>query len=280
MRALIGRLAKEICMRLTNLFICSTLCTAGLWAQTPRSGQIDPHESPVSAVNADENSKLPPSSKPTSNKQAQKSKAAATALAKTSGTNAQDRAFLMTAAKAGREEVRSAQTMADQSSNPEVKAFAQKLVTDHTPANQELETWAQQKGVDLPADTSSATNTRPMADKKYMASEIANHQKAIQLFEKEATTGLNRDLRGFAVNMLPSLQQHLKMAKSIQNGGSPLRKNSDNNSTTGSNVNHSNAIPATSSTPSTTPPTTTSTYTPKVAHPANSGSKSGDKPAR
>lgn len=61
--------------------------------------------------------------------------------------SAADRTFIMKAAKEGHHEVAVAQMAADKATDSQVKAFAQKLVSDHTQANQELMQIAQQKGV-------------------------------------------------------------------------------------------------------------------------------------
>ena len=55
----------------------------------------------------------------------------------------------MKAAKEGQQEVSTAQMAADKATDSQVKAFAQKLVSDHTQANQELMQIAQQKGVNI-----------------------------------------------------------------------------------------------------------------------------------
>lgn len=63
--------------------------------------------------------------------------------------SAGDRTFIMKVAKEGQQEVSTAQMAADKATDSQVKAFAQKLVSDHTQANQELMQLAQQKGVNV-----------------------------------------------------------------------------------------------------------------------------------
>ena len=63
--------------------------------------------------------------------------------------SAGDRTFIMKVAKEGQQEVSTAQMAADKATDSQVKSFAQKLVSDHTQANQELMQLAQQKGVNV-----------------------------------------------------------------------------------------------------------------------------------
>src|SRR5687767_1919815 len=56
-----------------------------------------------------------------------------------------DRRFVTKAADGGRDEVQLAELAAQRATNPEVKSFAQKLVTDHTKVNSELMSLASQK---------------------------------------------------------------------------------------------------------------------------------------
>jgi len=141
--------------------------------------------------------------------------------------SSQDKNFVRDAAKGGHDEVARATMMASSASNPEVKSFAQKLVTDHTMANQELEGIAKGKGMTMPEEKAKSGNAKTMSDKSYLSTEVQNHQKTIQLFEKESTSGSDPELKAFASKMLPGLRDHLAMAKSLQSGS--------NSSTTGDN---------------------------------------------
>lgn len=64
-----------------------------------------------------------------------------------------DREFAMKAAEGGRLEVMHAQMALQKSSNDEVKRYAQRMIDDHTKANQELMSVASGKGIMLPSDT-------------------------------------------------------------------------------------------------------------------------------
>ena len=49
-----------------------------------------------------------------------------------------------------------------------------------------------------------------------MDTMVQDHQKAIDLFQQEAKSGKDADLKGFAKATLPTLQQHLDLAQKTQ----------------------------------------------------------------
>src|SRR5690242_9906613 len=61
-----------------------------------------------------------------------------------------DSSFLKDAAEVGLYEVQGSKIALQKSTDPQVKAFAQQMIDDHTKASQDLEALASQKGVKLP----------------------------------------------------------------------------------------------------------------------------------
>jgi len=47
---------------------------------------------------------------------------------------------------------------------------------------------------------------------------VKDHEEAVALFEKESKSGSDADLKSFAGKTLPTLQDHLKMAKALPSG--------------------------------------------------------------
>ena len=101
------------------------------------------------------------------------------------------------------------------------------MVTDHTKANTELQTVASGKGVTPPADIdkshkSDADKLSKKSgadfDKAYMKAMVADHKKTVSLFEKESKSGKDAGLQAFAGKTLPTLQEHLKKAQSVNDG--------------------------------------------------------------
>lgn len=131
-----------------------------------------------------------------------------------------DRAFMKKAAKAGMKEITVSQAVMDHLSNPQLKSFAQQMVTDHTAANSDLMALAQQKGVELPAkDESSLSDDWSKKtgdlDRKYVKEMVSDHEEAVKLFEK-ASKSSDPDVAAFAQKTLPTLQHHLAMAQDLK----------------------------------------------------------------
>lgn len=151
---------------------------------------------------------------------------AATA-AKGTGANANAKpkgvpSFAKKAAAGGMAEVQLGQMAADKATDPDVKAFAQKMVTDHTKANDELKQLASSKGWTLPetiggkekgTENRLQKETGPAFDKTYMSAMVADHNADVAMFRSYAKSGSDPDLKAWAEKTLPTLEEHQKMAR-------------------------------------------------------------------
>jgi putative membrane protein len=137
-----------------------------------------------------------------------------------------DRAFLMTAAQDGKMEVEISQMAANRASKKEVKNYAQRMVTDHTRANQELMSLARTKGLDLKDEPSYGERRKnmiePMSrmsgadfDREFMKQQVEHHRTDVASFEKHSKAADDPDVRAWAQKTLPVLREHLKMAESV-----------------------------------------------------------------
>jgi len=136
-----------------------------------------------------------------------------------------DATFAQKAAMGGLAEVQAAKLAEQKASSPEVKQFARQMDKDHTAANQELMQIAKGKALAVPTEPDSAHKAaaQQMAqlsgtkfDQQYMQGQVADHKETVALFQKEASSGQDPQLKGFARKYLPILQHHLEMAESIQ----------------------------------------------------------------
>ncbi len=135
-----------------------------------------------------------------------------------------DLAFMNDAAPGGMAEVELGKLAAQKAQNPEVKAFAQKMVEDHSKAGEELKALAAQKKVMLPADV-LPTHKEVMAklsklsgadfDKEYVTAMVAAHEKDVAAFENVSKTAADADVKAFATKTLPTLKMHLEMIKGM-----------------------------------------------------------------
>lgn len=52
-------------------------------------------------------------------------------------------------------------------------------------------------------------------DREYMRQMVKDHEKAVSLFQKEASKGDDAEVKAWAAKTLPALQEHLRMAREI-----------------------------------------------------------------
>jgi putative membrane protein len=145
----------------------------------------------------------------------------------TSGANL-DQKFVTDAADGGMAEVELGRLAAEKASSSEVKQFGQRMVADHSKANDQLKQIAANKGLTLPTQPSPKNRAKQERlsklsgdafDKAYMADMLKDHKEDVADFEKESTAGKDPEIRQFAAEALPTLQDHLKQAQSISDGG-------------------------------------------------------------
>ena len=135
-----------------------------------------------------------------------------------------DLAFMNSAAPGNMAEVELGKMAASKAQNPEVKAFGQKMVEDHTKANDELKQIAAQKKVMLPPDVMPAHKqlmeklsklSGADFDKEYVAAMVVAHEKDVAAFENVSKTAADADVKAFATKTLPTLKMHLEMIKAM-----------------------------------------------------------------
>jgi putative membrane protein len=141
-----------------------------------------------------------------------------------SSLSASDRQFIKKAAEGGAAEVQLGQLATEKAASPEVKQFGQRMVDDHTKANDQLKQVASQKGVTV-SDKLSAKDAATKAhleklsgaafDRAYMKDMVADHTTDVSEFRMESKNAKDPEVRNFASETLPTLESHLKEAKEI-----------------------------------------------------------------
>lgn len=135
-----------------------------------------------------------------------------------------DKMFLKKAAQGGIEEVELGQMVQEKAQSQEVKDFAKRMVDDHTKANDELKSLAQQKGYTLPTEmgpTGKAIKAKleklsgEQLDRAYMRDMVQDHTKDVAEFKQEAKMAKDSDVKQFAEKTLPVLESHLQEAKKV-----------------------------------------------------------------
>jgi putative membrane protein len=151
---------------------------------------------------------------------------AATPPPATAALTSQDKDFMSNAAKAGYDEIQLAQLALKKSKNESVRDFAQKIITDHTKANEDLAKIATKKNVTLPDSTTmGAKGTEAKLkmlsgrhfDQSFVKGMVDDHQDAISKFDTEATQGSDPDVKEFASSTQSTLKDHLSAAQELAN---------------------------------------------------------------
>ncbi|HYQ53853.1 MAG TPA: DUF4142 domain-containing protein [Pseudomonas sp.] len=132
--------------------------------------------------------------------------------------------FVDAAIEAGIAEVVTSNLAQEKSQSADIKQFAQQMVTDHTKANQKLGDIARKLDISVPDDAALTDKVKKMIlewreesfDKSYVNNQVDAHEKAVELFKKEATSSDKPELKAFASDALPTLQHHLEQAKALQ----------------------------------------------------------------
>jgi putative membrane protein len=135
-----------------------------------------------------------------------------------------DSHFVDHAYTAGQNEVMLGRMAVERAQNEDVRKFAMRMVEDHTKANNDLTI--------LVSDLRIAVPDRPLPDqdkelrklhandlkdfdRDYMDHMVKAHEEAVKLFEQGSKELKNERLKEFATKTLPTLKDHLKMAKEV-----------------------------------------------------------------
>jgi putative membrane protein len=147
-----------------------------------------------------------------------------------------DSSFINEAAEGGMKEVELGKLAQSRATDSNVKAFAQRMATDHGKANKELMSLAKAKGITLPSshpakstETGAAgtAGSKDMSgelaglkgaefDRAYMTNMVEDHEKDVKAFEQEAQSGQDPEVKAWAAKQLPTLREHLSQAKSVR----------------------------------------------------------------
>jgi putative membrane protein len=142
-----------------------------------------------------------------------------------------DTQFLAEAIRDGMAEVELSKTAAQKASSPEVKRFAERMVKDHAAANEKLMALARKHKIEAegtygtpPLETpeKEKAEKRDLSklsgrefDRTYASGAVEDHEKAVGLFREEAKNGKDKEVSELAASMLPTLEEHLEMARAL-----------------------------------------------------------------
>lgn len=135
--------------------------------------------------------------------------------------------FAAKATVAGLFEIKSSQLALERSQDPQVRAFAEQMISDHTKADSDLKKAMTSSKIDtkiLPTKLDDKHQrvydelTNLPADKfdeEYMEAQDDAHEEAIALFKSYAGSGDSTALKQFANDTLPTLRTHADHVEKI-----------------------------------------------------------------
>jgi putative membrane protein len=136
--------------------------------------------------------------------------------------SASDQQFVQDASTAGATEIAASKLALKNSSDKQVKDFAQRMITDHTRLARNLDVIAKRHGITAsPGAESSVIGSLQNLkgadfDKAYIEQvAVGGHQKAVELFRTESESGNDAALKAAAKKALPIISHHLAMAQQL-----------------------------------------------------------------
>lgn len=143
----------------------------------------------------------------------------------TSRLSREDRDMIEDLAEANLSAMDTGRLALSKSQNPRVREYAQKMVDDHSAAQQELQQMAQGKNVTLPQATDLAHRAvagalRFLSGETFESQYINRvgvdaQQRTVELLLKAQGQARDPELKALAGRMLPVVQGHLDMARQM-----------------------------------------------------------------
>jgi putative membrane protein len=135
-----------------------------------------------------------------------------------------DMEFTHKAAEANITEVKLGQLAEQKGTTDTVKDFGKRMVTDHNTAEENLKSAASKYKINLPA----ALDAKDQAvydrlsklsgeafDRAYARDMVRDHRTDVAEFRHEANDGKDATIKAFASQTLPTLEEHLKLAREM-----------------------------------------------------------------
>ena len=137
----------------------------------------------------------------------------------------EEREFMNKAALGGIYEIELGSQVQQKATNPEVRAFAESMVRDHTKLNDELKQLAAKKGFNVPTQLDHdhredmdeiLTRSGAELDKKYIDEMVDDHEDDVDEFRDAVDEAKDPEIRAWAEKTLRILEGHLVKAKELK----------------------------------------------------------------
>ncbi len=135
-----------------------------------------------------------------------------------------DKAFLKMAAVADMTQAHLGQMAESKAAQSSIQSFAQTLAKDHTKAYQELAVLDSKLGQSIPkginvrrdkAVESLVALKGKRFDGQFLRAEVQDHERVLAAFKREAQHGHDQNVKAFANQELPVVEEHLREAEKL-----------------------------------------------------------------
>ena len=139
--------------------------------------------------------------------------------------SARDFRFVKEACRGGMTEVKLGELAKQKGSSQVVRDFGQKMVTEHTKANDELKQIASTKGAVIPTEMTHHENSElekfeklsgTEFDKAYAKYMVKDHEKDAKDFDDAAKDVTDPELKAFAEKTHAVIEDHLRAAREME----------------------------------------------------------------
>ena len=150
--------------------------------------------------------------------------ATAGAFAQANAFSDKDKSFLKDSTEDNLGEIKMAELVVKTSKNPQIKAFAQKMITDHKALIAGAKPVAAKAGVTPPTSTSAAAEasylklkvlTGDTFDKSYVKTMVSDHHDDATKVKTEHDTTQNADMKKLTAHAGTVIEGHTKMIDAL-----------------------------------------------------------------
>lgn len=121
-------------------------------------------------------------------------------------------------------EVKLGKLATEKAKSADVKKFGEMMVKDHSKANKALKAAATAAGFEVPAKLMDEHEKKldmlkalpgEEFDRAYSKDMLKDHQEDVAMFARASKELKSKELKDFAAKTLPTLKEHLEMAKKL-----------------------------------------------------------------
>lgn len=137
----------------------------------------------------------------------------------------QDRDFVKDAGYANRAEIEMGQLALSKSEHDDIIDFANKMIADHTNAQNRLKDLADKKNIPMPDTLDAAHKAMKETlsaldgyqfDSAYISSQVTDHEKAERIFKDGDDKNDDDELENYAEEILHHIREHLDWARQLK----------------------------------------------------------------